>query len=60
MLFAIAWAVVFSAVGILLGFSTEVSAFLAGLSIASTPYRKIISAKLVGLRDFLLLFFFID
>jgi len=59
-LFAIAWAVALGAVGVHLGFSKEVGAFLAGVSLASTPYREAIGARLVSLRDFLLLFFFID
>jgi Kef-type K+ transport system membrane component KefB/Trk K+ transport system NAD-binding subunit len=59
-LFAIAWAVFLGAGSELLGFSKEVGAFLAGVSLASTDYRDSIGARLVGLRDFLLLFFFID
>lgn len=59
-LFAIAWAVMGASVGEWLGFSQEVGAFLAGITIASTPYRDMIAARLVGLRDFLLLFFFIN
>ncbi len=59
-LFAIAWAVALAATGEHLGFSREVGAFLAGVSLASTPYRETIGARLVSLRDFLLLFFFID
>jgi predicted Kef-type K+ transport protein/voltage-gated potassium channel Kch len=59
-LFAIAWAVALGAGGAHLGFSKEVGAFLAGVSLASTPYREAIGARLVSLRDFLLLFFFID
>ncbi len=59
-LFAIAWAVALGAVGEYLGFSKEVGAFLAGVSLASTPYREAIGSRLVSLRDFLLLFFFID
>ncbi len=59
-LFAIAWAVALGAMGAHLGFSKEVGAFLAGVSLASTPYREAIGARLVSLRDFLLLFFFID
>ncbi len=59
-LFAIAWAVALGAAGEHLGFSKEVGAFLAGVSLASTPYREVIGARLIGLRDFLLLFFFID
>lgn len=59
-LFAIAWAASLGAMGVHLGFSKEVGAFLAGVSLASTPYREAIGARLVSLRDFLLLFFFID
>jgi Kef-type K+ transport system membrane component KefB len=56
---SIALAVVMAATGELLGFSKEVGAFLAGIALASTPYREAIGARLVSLRDFLLLFFFI-
>ncbi|MBA1146193.1 cation:proton antiporter [Ectothiorhodospiraceae bacterium WFHF3C12] len=59
-LFAIAWAVSLAAVGEVLGFSKEVGAFLGGVSLASTPVRDLMAARLVTLRDFLLLFFFID
>lgn len=58
-LFAIAWAITLAAVGDVLGFSKEVGAFLAGVSLASTPFRETIGGRLVALRDFLLLFFFI-
>jgi Kef-type K+ transport system membrane component KefB len=60
MLFAIAWAIAGGSIGDALGFSKEVGAFLAGVSIASTPYRELVAARLVSLRDFLLLFFFIE
>ncbi|MBB3190992.1 cation:proton antiporter [Halomonas cerina] len=60
MLFAIAWAVIGATAGEALGFSKEVGAFLAGVSIASTPYREQVASRLVSLRDFLLLFFFIE
>ncbi len=56
---AVAWAIALAAAGDLLGFSKEVGAFLAGVSLASTGYREIIGARLQGLRDFLLLFFFV-
>ncbi len=59
-LFSIAWAIALGATGVYMGFSKEVGAFLAGVSLASTPYRETIGARLVSLRDFLLLFFFID
>ncbi len=60
MLFAIAWAIVGASTGDAFSFSKEVGAFLAGVSIASTPYRELVAARLVSLRDFLLLFFFIE
>lgn len=60
MLFSIAWAVSLGALGHYMGFSKEVGAFIAGVSLASTPYRDVIGARLVSLRDFLLLFFFVD
>lgn len=60
LLFSIAWAVSLAAAGELVGIGTEVGAFLAGFSLASTPYRDAIGSRLVTVRDFLLLFFFID
>lgn len=59
-LFAVMWAVSLGALGDFFGFSKEVGAFLGGVSLASTPYREAIVARLTGLRDFLLLFFFVD
>jgi hypothetical protein len=58
-LFAVAWAFALAGLGDALGFSKEVGAFLAGVSIASTPYREAVASRLVTLRDFLLLFFFL-
>jgi Kef-type K+ transport system membrane component KefB len=59
-LFSIAWAVALAAFGDALGFSAEVGAFLAGVSLASTANREAVATRLVTLRDFLLLFFFIE
>ncbi|MCK9231555.1 MAG: cation:proton antiporter [Syntrophales bacterium] len=59
-LFAISWAILLATASELLGFGKEVGAFLAGISLASTGYRDAIGARLTSLRDFLLLFFFID
>ncbi len=59
-LFAISWAIALAAIGAYLGFSKEVGAFLAGISLASTSYREAIASRLVSLRDFLLVFFFVD
>lgn len=60
LLFAIALAVGLGALGEYFGLSKEVGSFLAGLSLAPTRFREAITARLTGLRDFLLLFFFID
>ena len=59
-LFAIAWAIGLASFGTGLGFSKEVGAFVAGVALAATPYRAVLAARLVTLRDFMLLFFFID
>ena len=60
LVFAIAWGTGLAAMGEWAGFSKEAGAFLAGFSLASTYYREAIGARLTGIRDFLLLFFFID
>ncbi len=60
LIFAIAWGTGLAALGEWAGFSKEAGAFLAGFSLASTAYREAIGARLTGIRDFLLLFFFID
>lgn len=59
LVFAIAQAALFAAAGDLAGLGKEVGGLLAGISLASTPYRESIAARLAPLRDFLLLFFFI-
>jgi len=58
-IFAIAMAAMFAAIGHLIGLGKEVGGLLAGVALASTPYRETIAARLAPLRDFLLLFFFI-
>jgi Kef-type K+ transport system membrane component KefB len=60
LLASIAWGVLLAAGGELAGFSKEVGAFLAGFTLATTPFRDAVAGRLAGLRDFLLLFFFID
>lgn len=57
---AVMWAVLLAAISHLLGFSSEVGAFMGGVSLASTPYREPLSSRLSTLRDFLLVFFFIE
>jgi hypothetical protein len=60
MLFAIAWGTGLAALGEWAGFSQEAGAFLAGFSLASTDYREAMNARLTSVRDFLMLFFFVD
>ncbi len=57
--FAMGWAAALAALGDHLGLSKELGGLLAGVSLASTPFREAIVARLASLRDFLLLFFFI-
>jgi Kef-type K+ transport system membrane component KefB len=58
-IYAIAQATLFAAIGNFVGLGMEVGGLLAGVALASTPYRESIAARLAPLRDFLLLFFFI-
>jgi Kef-type K+ transport system membrane component KefB len=58
-IYAIAQAALFAAIGDFVGLGMEVGGLLAGVALASTPYRESIAARLAPLRDFLLLFFFI-
>lgn len=57
--FAVAWAVVLAAVSGWLGFGRELGGLLGGVSLASTSFRDAVGSRLSGVRDFLLLFFFI-
>ncbi|HAT1926127.1 TPA: cation:proton antiporter [Legionella pneumophila] len=58
-IFAIAFAALMATLGNYFGFSKELGGLIAGISLASTPIRDTIAARLSSLRDFLLLFFFI-
>jgi Kef-type K+ transport system membrane component KefB len=60
LLASIAWGVLAAAGGELAGFSKEVGAFLAGFTLAATPFRDAVAGRMASVRDFLLLFFFIE
>ena len=60
LLFGVAWAIALAAVSYSLGLSLEIGAFVAGVALASTPYRESLGARLVSLRDIMILFFFIE
>jgi Kef-type K+ transport system membrane component KefB len=57
--FGITWAVLIAALGDWIGFGKELGGLVAGVSLASTSMREAIASRLSGLRDFLLLFFFV-
>lgn len=56
---AITWCFAFTALAMMVGFSVEIGAFLAGVALASSPYRLQIQSKIKPLRDFFLTLFFI-
>ena len=58
--FALGLAAAFAALGDYLGFSKELGGLVAGVALASTPFRESIASRLASLRDFLLVFFFIS
>lgn len=59
-LFAIAWGFGAAILYKTFGFSIEIGALLAGISLASTPYAKEIGSRLRPLRDFFVVVFFIN
>jgi Kef-type K+ transport system membrane component KefB len=58
-LFAIAWGFGFAALFNFAGFSVEIGALVAGISLSMSPFAAEISSKLKPLRDFFLILFFI-
>lgn len=58
-IFIIAYSVFIAAVSEYLGIGKEIGAFVAGVSLASSAYREVVTGRLATLRDFLLFFFFI-
>lgn len=59
LLFTVAWGLGFAAWFTLFGASAELGALMAGVLLASTPYRFEIAAKLRPLRDLFLVLFFL-
>jgi len=59
LLFSIAWGMGLAALFQWFGFSIEVGALAAGVTLASSPYHYEISAKMKLLRDFFIVIFFI-
>ena len=57
-LLAIAWCLGISELGYFMGFSHETGAFIAGITIATSPIALFIAESLKPLRDFFLVLFF--
>ncbi|MGI9251861.1 MAG: cation:proton antiporter [Pseudohongiellaceae bacterium] len=57
-LLAIGWCLGLSALGVLMGLSAEIGAFVAGVSLATSPIAPYIAGNLKPLRDFFLILFF--
>jgi Kef-type K+ transport system membrane component KefB/Trk K+ transport system NAD-binding subunit len=59
-LFAIGWALGIAALFQAAGFSLEIGALIAGVTLASLPYAQEIASRLKILRDFFIVLFFIS
>jgi len=59
-LFAIGWGLGIATLFSWAGFSLEIGALLAGVTLASLPYAQEISSRLKPLRDFFIVLFFIS
>ena len=59
LLFSISWAFALSLLFYTMGFSLEIGALIAGVTLSLSPYRYEISSKMKPLRDFFLVLFFI-
>jgi Kef-type K+ transport system membrane component KefB len=58
-LFGIAWALAIATIFFELGFSLEIGALIAGMSLASSRYSYDLSGKMKPLRDFFMVLFFV-
>ncbi len=58
-LFGIAWALILATLFDMLGFSLEIGALVAGMSLASSKYNLELGGKIKPLRDFFVVLFFV-
>ncbi|MBM3232747.1 hypothetical protein FJZ18_01105 [Candidatus Pacearchaeota archaeon] len=58
-LFGIAWALLLASLFDYLGFSLEIGALIAGMSLASSKYTMDLGSKMKPLRDFFVVLFFV-
>src|SRR3989338_5146527 len=59
LLFSVSWAFALSLLFKYMGFSIEIGALLAGVTLSFSPYRYEISSKMKPVRDFFLVLFFV-
>jgi Kef-type K+ transport system membrane component KefB len=59
LLISIGWCLALASLTYYLDFSIEIGALLAGITLAASPYRHSITAKMSPLRDFFVVLFFI-
>ena len=59
-LFGVSWVLALSAALGRIGFSMEIGALFAGISLASSPFHLEIGSKLKPLRDFFIILFFVS
>lgn len=59
-LFSLSWGFGLASLFYLLGFSIEIGALIAGVSLSITPFAYEVSAKLKPIRDFFIVLFFIS
>jgi len=60
LIFGVGWAMTLAGVSEALGLSMEIGAFVAGVALASSPYRESLGSRTLSLRDIFILFFFIQ
>ncbi len=58
-LFGISWALLLATLFYVMGFSLEIGALVAGISLASSKYTMEVSSKIKPLRDFFVVLFFV-
>lgn len=58
-LFSVAWGLGLATLFYLIGFSIEIGALIAGITLSVSPYHYEISSKMRPLRDFFIILFFI-
>jgi Kef-type K+ transport system membrane component KefB len=59
-LFAIGWGFGVASIFLQIGFSIEIGALFAGISLSALPYAQEVSSRLRPLRDFFIILFFIS